>query len=87
MQKTPSKTAKADPNGSAETPAERNLRVAEGETAHGIRNPDPRDVSGPHAQSTGGRYGVEEQGQGQLEAEDFYSENHFVDEPDERNLK
>lgn len=34
-----------------------------------------------------GQNGVEEQGQGQLEAEDFYSEKHFVDEPDERNLK
>ena len=77
----------SNPSESGTSPAEENLKVAEGATAHGIRNPDPQDVSGANAQSTGGRYGVEEQGQGQLEAEDFYSENHFVDEPDERNLK
>jgi hypothetical protein len=83
MSKPVSKTRK----GRSPSAAARNLEVAEGATAHGIRNPDPRDVSGPRSQSTGGRYGVEEQGQGQLEAEDFYSENHFVDQPEGRNLK
>jgi hypothetical protein len=66
----------------SKTPAEENRKVAEGATAHGASG-----AQAPKADPHFEHRNVEEPGQGQLEAEDFYSENHFVDEPDERNLK
>jgi hypothetical protein len=72
------------PKTQSKTPAEENRKVAEGGTARSAPGAQPPNSDpDPHFEHRN----VEEPGQGQLEAEDFYSENHFVDEPEGRNLK
>jgi hypothetical protein len=70
------------PKTQPKTPADENGKAAEGTTAPEAPETQPQNAE-PHFEHPA----VKEQGQGQLEAEDFYSENHFVDEPEERNLK